>query len=400
MPEMFTMPFRPAYDSAGRTVPGAQAWFTLTGEDTESPVYADTGLATPLANPLPANGVGRFPRAYLDPAVTYRVRIYGADDEVGVDTPIDEYDPYTGQEQGAQGVQGANATVLQLGTVTTVAAGGSAAATLTHLGAGVYELDLDIPEGDQGLSGALSNGPYSGIVVTLNGAALDVVAGHITLARMANLAENKIIGRQTAGAGAPEALDIGAGSADAILDRAAGDARYLLQDSALFNSVFIPAGAMTSRTTNGAAAATTETTTNKIMFGTLDFDQTTNEYAQIMLAMPKRWNEGTITVQFLYMTTGTGAVIWGAQGVVISDDDVVDAAFGTAQTVTDTVSAATDLMQTSATAAITLAGTPAENDLLVLQIYRDAGAGGDTLNADAKLIGVNIGITTNADDDS
>lgn len=110
MPEMFVMPFRPAYDSSGRTIPGAQAWFTLSGTNTPSPVYTSSGLTTPRTNPIVADGVGKFPRSYLDPAITagagYRVRIYTEDAVVGVDTPIEEYDPYTGAEQGSQGVPG------------------------------------------------------------------------------------------------------------------------------------------------------------------------------------------------------------------------------------------------------------------------------------------------------
>jgi len=110
MPEMFVMPFRPAYDSNGATIPGAQAWFTLSGTNDPSPVYTTSSLTTPRTNPIVANGVGKFPRSYLDPAITggagYRVRIYSADAVVGVDTPIEEYDPYTGAEQGSQGVAG------------------------------------------------------------------------------------------------------------------------------------------------------------------------------------------------------------------------------------------------------------------------------------------------------
>jgi len=110
MPEMFVMPFRPAYDSNGATIPGAQAWFTLSGTNDPSPVYTTSSLTTPRTNPIVANGVGKFPRSYLDPAITagsgYRVRIYTADAEVGVDTPIEEYDPYTGAEQGSQGPTG------------------------------------------------------------------------------------------------------------------------------------------------------------------------------------------------------------------------------------------------------------------------------------------------------
>lgn len=403
MPEMFTMPFRPAFDSANRTIPGAQAWFTLTGTNTESPVYSDAGLAVEHANPLVADGLGKFPIAYLDPAVTYRVRIYLADAEVGVDNPVTghDYDPYTGQEQGAQGPQGENAIAFTVGTVTTGAAGTNADVDFTDLGGGVYEVDWTIPRGATGASGALSDGTYSGIAVSGTGTALDVVAGHITLARMANLAEDRIIGRQSAGAGVPEPLTIGVGAATDIPDRAAGDTRWVVQSGTRSYELFIPASAMKARTTNGAAAGATETSVNRINFDTYDFDQTTGEYVQFHAQMPKSWNEGTVTMRPLWTASAGSAaetVVFGFQAVALSNDDAIDTAFGTAQTSTDALIATGDVHVGPYSSAITIGGSPAESDWVVFQVYRDVAS--DNLAADAKLIGVTLKFTVNAQDDS
>lgn len=164
--------------------------------------------------------------------------------------------------------------------------------------------------------------------------------------------------------------------------------------------VFIPASAMTARTTNGAAVGLTESATNKIMSSTLDFDAATDEFAQFRWKMPKRWDEGTVTAKFIWTATNTGNVIWGLQGVALSDDDVLDTAFGTAQAVTDGVTATTDVMISAATAAVTIGGTPAEGDFVVFQVYRDANDAADTCAVDAKLLGVELTITTNAAIDS
>jgi Protein of unknown function (DUF2793) len=181
-----------------------------------------------------------------------------------------------------------------------------------------------------------------------------------------------------------------------------GAAWQVISDSNAAGLYTIPimASAMASRTTTGAAQGTSETTTNKIMLRTLDFDASTDEFAQFMIPMPKRWNEGTVTAIFYWTASATGDVVWGMQGVAISNDDVLDAAFGTAQTVTDSVTAANDMMVSAATSAITIGGTPAENDLVVFQVYRDADNGNDTLAADAKLIGIKLLVNTNARDDS
>jgi hypothetical protein len=120
-----------------------------------------------------------------------------------------------------------------------------------------------------------------------------------------------------------------------------------------------------------------------------------------MLPMPKSWNLGTIQVQFGWRGPGgTGNVVWGAQAVAVSDDDVIDAAFGTAQTVTDGVTATTDLMWSGYTSAITIAGTPAAEDMVILQVYRDAANVGDTLTSDARLLALRVKYTINAADDT
>lgn len=163
----------------------------------------------------------------------------------------------------------------------------------------------------------------------------------------------------------------------------------------------ILAVAMTPRTTNGAATGTTETGTNKVMLATLDFDAGTIEYAQFMFPMPKSWNEGTITAQFIWTAaSGSGDVIWGIQGIAISEADPLDAAFGTAQEVTDSLTTANDNHTSSFTSAVTIGGTPAEGDLVCFQVYRKASDGSDTLGVDAKLIGIRLNFTTNAADDS
>lgn len=166
-------------------------------------------------------------------------------------------------------------------------------------------------------------------------------------------------------------------------------------------SVPLLANAMVPRTTNGAAAGSTETTTNKVMVSTLDFDAATNEYAQMTIPMPKSWDEGTLTVQFLWTaSSGSGNVVWAVQAVALSDGDALDTAFGTAQTVTDTLIAVDDLHETSFTSAMTVAGSPVNNDLVCFQFYRDAVNGSDTLAVDAKLIAVRLMVTLNASDDS
>lgn len=161
--------------------------------------------------------------------------------------------------------------------------------------------------------------------------------------------------------------------------------------------LWVPAGAMLSRITNGPAQNVIEMATNKNMVQTLDFDATTAEYAQFELSMPTRWNLGTITFEPVWShpsTTTNFGVVFGLQAVAISNDDTLDVAFGTAQTSTDTGGTTNDLYIGPESSAITVSGTPATGDTVKFQIYRDPSAGSDTMAVDARLHGIRLYYTT------
>lgn len=166
---------------------------------------------------------------------------------------------------------------------------------------------------------------------------------------------------------------------------------------------WIPAGAMVARTTNGAASGTVEMATTYNMFKTLDFDAATAEYAQFCIQMPKSWNEGTVTFVPVWShaaTTTNFGVAWFLQGVAISNDDTGAVAFGTAQSSVDTGGTTNDIYVGPASSAITIAGTPAANDYVMFQVYRDVADGGDTMAIDARLHGIQLYYTTDAATDS
>lgn len=166
-------------------------------------------------------------------------------------------------------------------------------------------------------------------------------------------------------------------------------------------TVWVPATAMTSRTTNGPSSGTVESSTNKVMSKTLDFDSSTNEFAQFNIRMPKSWNEGGMQAEFYWSSlTATGDCVWAVQAVSLSDLDLLDTAFGTAVTATDTSTTASGVLRSTITATLTSAGTPAVGDITTFQVYRDASAAGDTLAVDARLHGVALFFTTDAPTDA
>lgn len=164
--------------------------------------------------------------------------------------------------------------------------------------------------------------------------------------------------------------------------------------------LFIPASAMWARVTGGCGSLTQyEMATSLFNVQGLPFDQTTQEFAQFQIRLPRKYNNGTITVAPYWTSqSGTGTVQWGISGGAYSNDDALTVALGTAQTSDDTLIAANDLHIGPTTSAITLAGTPADADFLAIQVSRNPGS--DTLDADAILLGIVVFITTDAAKDA
>ena len=168
-------------------------------------------------------------------------------------------------------------------------------------------------------------------------------------------------------------------------------------------TIFIPSPAMYGTETNGADSQTVETTATRPDLKVLDFDASTQEYAHFAIAMPKSWNLGTVTFQAFWSpsNTNTGNCIFGLQGVGVANDDTADVVFGTAVEVTDAgTGTVEDVLVTPVSGAITIAGTPADDDYTFFQVYRDAADGSDTFTGDARLLGIKLFYTTDAANDA
>jgi hypothetical protein len=170
------------------------------------------------------------------------------------------------------------------------------------------------------------------------------------------------------------------------------------------HAVPVMAGAMQPSSTGGCAAlATVTSASNQPDIVTLNFDASTEEYAQFAIPMPKSWNEGTITAAFRWshaVTTTNFDVVWGIQAVAVSNNETIAVAYGTAQTVTDTGGTTNNLYVSAETSAITIAGTPAAEDTVYFRVYRKAADGADTMAIDARLHSVIVYITTDASNDA
>ena len=168
-------------------------------------------------------------------------------------------------------------------------------------------------------------------------------------------------------------------------------------------TMWIPSSAMYGATTNPADAQQVETTATRPDMKVLDFDAGTNEFAQFSVAFPKSWNEGTITYQVFWTpsNTNTGNCIFRLSGVSVGDGDTIDVAYGTNQDITDAgIGTVEDQQVSGVSPAVTIAGSPAVDQLCYLQLQRDATAGADTFTGDARVLGIKIFFTTDAANDA
>ena len=168
------------------------------------------------------------------------------------------------------------------------------------------------------------------------------------------------------------------------------------------HSIWVPAASMYPNTTNGCAALAQVELSNGPELKCLDFDDGTTEYAQFTVAFPKSWNGGTVTFKAYWCSTAadTDGVSWGLRACGMNDNETTNLAFGTAAVVDDAnQGAANELLITAESGAVTIAGTPADDDLTFFEIYRATADSNDTAAEDARLLGIKLYYTIDSGND-
>tara|TARA_B100000929_G_scaffold66664_1_gene50799 strand:- start:156 stop:1142 length:987 start_codon:yes stop_codon:yes gene_type:complete len=235
----------------------------------------------------------------------------------------------------------------------------------------------------------------AGIVMTHHATNLDL-PGEAPITTVAgDVAEFVATGTNTA-----QCINYTRATGKAVVETTPHDATIGLQ------TIWVPAVAMYPTTTAGCdALAQVETGAGPPPtpeLKTLDFPDGADSYAQFSIAMPKSWDESTITFQTYWSVAGTntGTVGFTLSAVALSSTEVCTTAFGTA--VANTPLAATgtisDLMVNVVSGNVTVGGTPAEGDQVFFQVLRDVSE--DTQTSPARLHGIKIYFTTNAENDA
>lgn len=284
---------------------------------------------------------------------------------------------------------GTHQTLAQ-GTTSQILVGGGAALPVWTAATGTGSpVRADSPT----LTAPVLGTPAAGSILTnCTGLPLSTgVTGDLPLANLAQAsAASKLMGRGSAsGAGDYQEITLGTNlSMSGTTLNATGGG------SGGATNLWVGAGEFIPRTTTGCGVNSLETTTNKVNYDVLAFDPGTIEYAQVARIMPNNWGAGTITFKPHWTAaSGSGDVVWQLSARAYANDDALDQATGTPQTSTDTLTTAVDLDIGPASSAITIAGTPANGQLVIFEVSRKATDGGDTLAVDALLLGIEITFT-------
>ena len=164
-------------------------------------------------------------------------------------------------------------------------------------------------------------------------------------------------------------------------------------------TIWIPAAAMRPTASGGCAAITdVATSANKPDMTVLDFDNGSDEHAQFQIAFPKSWDEGVIQYQVFWCSTAadTDPVHWGLKGVSVPDNSTIDVSYGTHINVADAnQGAAEEMLVSPLSDNLTIDGA-AVDTVTFFDIFRDVSEETSGAAEDARLIGVKLFFTINA----
>lgn len=224
--ELLSIPSR-ATDASGKPYSGAKWFFYQSGTTTPLTVYADSGLTTPLTNPVVSDASGLFVPVYFDLTYSYRGVLTDSTEAV----TIFDIDPinvsgansFTFIPDGDKGdikVSNGGITwtiddnVVTFSKMQTIAtktvlgrsSGGTGQVEQLTLGAG-----LDITGGALVSTGGVSDGDKGDVTVSSSGTTWTIDNTAVSFAKMQDIATNTLVGRYTAGTGAPQSITIGSG---------------------------------------------------------------------------------------------------------------------------------------------------------------------------------------------
>jgi hypothetical protein len=291
--------------------------------------------------------------------------------------------------QGATGAQGANGTQGITGTGTQGTQGA------TGGGGSIGGSNTQVQFNDSGVFGGSAGFVYDKTTNTVSTANLTIIGTATINADSITVGSNAVLSNTS--------LSFG----NATVNTAITSTDFTENGVSIVpfgqQTIWVPAIAMYTPATAGAAAGSIELPTNDVQLKTLDFDTTTQEFAQFAIQMPKSWDLSGLVARFVWShaaTTTNFGVVWQIQAYAYADNTGLDTTFGTAVTATDTGGTTNNLYLSPETASITVGGTPSPEEHIIFRVARVPANGSDNMAIDARLHGVRIHYTTNAASDT
>ena len=159
-------------------------------------------------------------------------------------------------------------------------------------------------------------------------------------------------------------------------------------------TLYASAPSMYPQSTNGCSALTQiELTADQPELKVFIFDGSTAEYCQFTFGFPKKWNKGTVFFRVRWTGTAPDAdgVAWTLQGVAVGDGDPIDVPFGSVVAVVDNAQGTSrDFYISDLSTAVTIAGSPGDDEQCFFRFGRDPSNGSDNMAEDAEFWAVDL----------
>ena len=172
----------------------------------------------------------------------------------------------------------------------------------------------------------------------------------------------------------------------------------VIQSFNRYDTLFVPAGAMTPAATDGASVVEIGVSGNGTTHDAMRFPYTTSTPTGVdfNVVLPGDWDAGTVKAKFVWRLNATSAasvdqqVKFAIAAAAFGDAQDFTGTLGTAVAVVDTVNGTGNIHVTTATGAITPSGTPAAGKMLHFKVTRQFESLEDSCPADVNLLGVLI----------
>jgi hypothetical protein len=297
-------------DSAGNPIASATATFYRAATTTLQSIYAEWSRVTPLPNPLTADLFGLLGNVYGDPALAYDIVFK---DAAGNELKTVLHWAVEGFGNVINPEAGLNYAVTSADMGTTVKRTHSSAMADTLPAAGTNGRTVTIWNASN----------FADVVTVTGGGTIDGAASEtIQAGQRATFTDD---GTEWTSASQP------------------------LTDGKRFMT--LTAAFIAPTTTNGCSAlAQIETATHKVNVLVRDFDDTPADYGFQTISLPPSYDGGNIDWRAVYtVTVGVAGqtLRCSMEGRMYGDDDPLDAAWGTASTVDDTIIATSDVHVTA-----------------------------------------------------